>query len=110
MTAVAPSVFRRRRGAAPLFVPVFALVLLTLLGAHAVNLAIVYLLPPPPPEILRVSEVAAALRAPGRSLATQNGARLQSQVFGELPAPRNLRPTRTRELLQSELADQSTKS
>ena len=104
--AAASSAFRRRRGAAPLFVPVFALVVLTLLGAHAVNLAIVYFLPPPPPEFFRVSEVAAALRAPDRPVAVQNGAPLRSEPAADLPTPKNLRPTRMGGLLRTELAGQ----
>ncbi len=97
---------RHRRGAAPLFVPVFALVLLTLIGAHAVNLAIVYFLPPPPPEFFRVSEVAAALRNPQRPVAVENGLSLSSTYAGDVATPGNLRPTRVGGILRGELADQ----
>ena len=101
-----PGVASARRIGPPLFVPVFALVLLTLLGAHAVNLAIVYFLPPPPPEFFRVSEAAAALREPDHPVTAQNGLRLTSELLPELPAPKNLRPTRMGGLLRGELADQ----
>ena len=106
MSFATPAVFRRRRGAAPLFVPVFALVLLTLLGAHAVNLAIVYFFPPPPPEFFRVSEVAAALRAPDHPVAVQNGLSLTSAFAADLAPPQHQRPTRVGGILRGELADQ----
>ncbi len=51
--------------AAPLFVQVLGLVIVSLIAAHAVSLFIIFSLPPPPPEAYRLSEVAEALRAPG---------------------------------------------
>lgn len=55
----------QQRGAAPLFVQVLGLVIVSLLAAHAISLIILFSLPPPPPEAYRASEVAEALRAPG---------------------------------------------
>ncbi len=50
---------------APLFVQVLALVVVSLVAAHAISTAVIFSLPPPPPEIYRLSEIARALRAPG---------------------------------------------
>ena len=106
MTApAAPAPGRVRRGA-PLFVQVFALVLLTLLGAHAVNLAIVYFLPPPPPEVFRVSEVAQALRAPERPFPAQGAPPLRAAYAASVAAPGDQRLPRTGALLREELAEQ----
>lgn len=52
-------------GGAPLFVQVLALVVVSLVAAHAVLTAVIFSLPPPPPEIYRLSEIAKALRSPG---------------------------------------------
>ncbi len=108
-TAPPPPVGLRAARGAPLFVQVFALVLLTLIGAHAVNLAIVYFLPPPPPEVFRVSEVAAALSAPGRPMPVHGGQQAVAPLLAALapvPAvPVDQRPTRTGGLLREELAD-----
>ena len=110
MTAVAPTVgppgpVAAQGRAAPLFAQVFALVLLTLVGAQAVNLAIVYFLPPPPPEVFRVSEVAAALRTPGRATPGE-GVPLRAAYAPAIASPRDQRPTRTGAVLREELADQ----
>jgi signal transduction histidine kinase len=50
---------------APLFVQVLALVIVSLIAAHAISTAVIFSLPPPPPEIYRLSDVARALRDPG---------------------------------------------
>lgn len=50
---------------APIFVQVLALVVVCLAASHAITSAIVLHLPPPPPEIYRLSDVARALRSPG---------------------------------------------
>lgn len=50
---------------APLFVQVLALVVVSLVAAHAVSTAVIFTLPPPPPEIYRLTEIAKALRSPG---------------------------------------------
>ena len=48
---------------APVFAQLVALVLLALVAALAINVAIVFLLPPPQPDIHPLAEVAEALRA-----------------------------------------------
>jgi len=50
---------------APIFVQVLALVVVCLAASHAITTAIVLHLPPPPPELYRLSDVARALRSPG---------------------------------------------
>ena len=50
---------------APLFVQVLALVIVCLVAAHAISTAVILHLPPPQPEIYRLSDVAKALRSPG---------------------------------------------
>lgn len=50
---------------APLFVQVLGLVVICLVAAHAISTAVILHLPPPPPEIYRISDIARALRAPG---------------------------------------------
>jgi two-component system OmpR family sensor kinase len=47
---------------APLFAQLAALVLISLLGAEAINVGIILNLPPPPPNIYRVSEIIQALQ------------------------------------------------
>ena len=94
---------RRRRRSASFFAQLFALVLLSLVGSWAVNVGIIYLVPPPPPEFFRVSELAAALRAPGTPLAARNGRLITAAVLPALNAPRNLRPSAMGGVLQAEL-------
>ena len=55
---------RRGRGA-PLFLQVLALVIVSLVAAHSISSAVILHLPPPPPEIYRLSDIARALRSPG---------------------------------------------
>jgi two-component system, OmpR family, sensor kinase len=56
---------------APLFVQLAALVLISLLGAQAINVGIVFNLPPPPPNIYRVSEIIQALQ--GATIVSREG-------------------------------------
>lgn len=51
-----------RRHEASLFAQVLGLVIVSLVAAHAISLAILFSLPPPPPEPYRLSEVVAAVR------------------------------------------------
>ena len=51
---------------APLFVQLLALVLLSLVAALAINVAIVFLLPPPPRENIPIGEIAAAMKSAGQ--------------------------------------------
>ena len=47
---------------APLFVQALGLVIATLVAAQLIAIAVVFTLPPPPPEIYRLSEIARALK------------------------------------------------
>lgn len=50
---------------APLFLQVLALVLFTMVAAHAVSVAVLLSLQPPAPEVYRLNAVTSALRSPG---------------------------------------------
>jgi signal transduction histidine kinase len=65
---------------APLFVQVLVLMLLSLLAAQAVNVGIVFLLPPPPQEYYTVSEIAAVLKADGQAVHVGNGHTLTARL------------------------------
>lgn len=75
-----------KRGAAPLFVQVLGLVIVSLLAAHAISLVILFSLPPPAPEAYRAGEVAEALRAPGVTEVAE-GRPLVTRLVAE-PPPR----------------------
>jgi two-component system, OmpR family, sensor kinase len=55
----------KRRADASLFAQVLGLVIVSLVAAHAISIAILFSLPPPPPEPYRLSEVIAAVRNVG---------------------------------------------
>ena len=63
-----------------LFAQVFGMVLISLAASVAVNLIIVFALPPPPPEFYRLSEVVQALRAEGKPVTARNGRTLAATV------------------------------
>ena len=73
---------------APLFVQVLGLVIISLVAAHAVSTAVIFSLPPPPPEIYRLSDVTKALRNPG--VTPVEGAR--SLIVKVKPGPPDERP------------------
>lgn len=50
-------------GSAPLFVQALGLVIVTLVAAQLIAIAVVFNLPPPPPEIYRLSEIARAVKS-----------------------------------------------
>jgi len=50
-------------GGAPLFVQALGLVIVTLVAAQLIAIAVVFNLPPPPPEIYRLSEIARAIKS-----------------------------------------------
>jgi len=56
------------------------MVLISLAASVAVNLIIVFALPPPPPEFYRLSEVVQALRAEGKPVTARNGSTLAATV------------------------------
>jgi signal transduction histidine kinase len=70
---------------APLFVQVLALVLLSVVSAQLVNVGIVFLLPPPPPEYFTINEVAAVLKADGQPVHVGDGRTLASHIVQSLP-------------------------
>ena len=72
--------------AAPLFVQVLGLVIVSLIAAHVISLLILSRMPPAPPEAYRLSEVASALRAPGVTEASE-GRPLVTR-FRQSPPPR----------------------
>ena len=63
MTAIAPSWRLSTPWRSPVFVQLLGLVLLSLAAALAINVAIVFLLPPPQPDIHPLAEVADSLRS-----------------------------------------------
>ncbi len=71
---------------APVFAQLMALVLVSLVAALAINVAIVFLLPPPAPEMYPVTEVAAALKAGGAPVHSSNQHSFAAHVKGA-PAP-----------------------
>lgn len=67
----------------PLFVQVLSLVLLSLVGAQAINLGILFNLPPPMPDTYRASELALALR--GQAVAPRDGPPLRMRRVAQPP-------------------------
>ena len=60
-----------RRGA-PLFVQALGLVIVTLVAAQLIAIAVIFTLPPPPPEFYRSSEIVRAIKA-GQSVQPRDG-------------------------------------
>ncbi|MDP1738717.1 MAG: ATP-binding protein [Caulobacter sp.] len=91
---------------APLFVQVLALVIVSLVAAHAISTAVIFSLPPPPPEIYRLSEVAKALRNPGVTTVTESRP-LVVRTVRKPPVEPALRPrgVRWREDVRRSLAE-----
>ena len=81
---------RLRRGVTlPLFAQMLALLLIGLVAAQAINLGIVFFLPPPNPEIYTTTEIAQALNARGRTIRDNNGRNLAAKfVPGPTPPGR----------------------
>ena len=75
---------------ASLFVQVLTLVLVSLVAAQAVNLAIIFSLPPPQPTLFRVSEVVAALQ--GVPVVSADGVPLALSVADRPPPTSFLGP------------------
>lgn len=91
-----------KRGA-PLFAQVLGLVIVSLIAAQAISIAILFSLPPPPPEPYRMSDVTRALRTPGVS-AVGEGRPLITHLRAEAP------PDRTLGRRQAEFRDQLAES
>lgn len=75
---------RPRLSSAPIFVQVLLLVVVSLVAAHAINLAVVLFLPDPPPLGFSVNEAARALK--GESVTTPQGQKLKVRVQAAEPA------------------------
>jgi two-component system OmpR family sensor kinase len=88
---------------APLFVQVMGLVLISLIAVPAIGGAMLFSLPPPLPEVYRLSEVAQALKSPG-SHEVNEGPPLISRYRAEAPEE-SVRRTRWREDFRRTLAD-----
>jgi len=73
-----------RRGA-PLFVQALGLVIITLVAAQLISIAVIFNLPPPPPEFYRTSEIARALKT-GQSVTTRDGRLLIVKHHGSVRA------------------------
>jgi len=76
----------RRALTLPLFAQVLALLMIGLAAAQLINLGIVFYTPPPAPDIYSASELANALRAPGRTLRDSNGRNLTAHIVAK-PTP-----------------------
>lgn len=74
---------RPRLSSAPIFVQVLLLVVVSLVAAHAINLAVVLFLPDPQPLGFSVSEAARALK--GESVTTPQGQKLKVRVQPDEP-------------------------
>ncbi len=63
-------------GSTPLFVQALGLVIVTLVAAQLIAIAVVFNLPPPPPEIYRLSEIARTIKT-GATVQPRDGRALQ---------------------------------
>jgi signal transduction histidine kinase len=71
-----------RRGA-PLFVQALGLVIITLVAAQLISIAVIFNLPPPPPEFYRSSEIARAIKT-GQSVQPRDGRLLMVKQHGSV--------------------------
>jgi two-component system, OmpR family, sensor kinase len=92
----------------PLATQIIGLIIVSLTAALTVHATVALLIPPPPPEVYRISEVATALRNPGRELTARNGRQLRAERVpaGTSPNPNEDRPVRLERWLTHELATQ----
>ena len=104
---VARSVTARPRAASlPLFAQLFLLIVLSLVAAQAINLAVLYFLPSPPPDFFKMSEVASALKAQGRPVRARNGMILQAVARSAPGSDRARRFSPVADVLRRELSEQ----
>lgn len=73
---------QRGRGA-PLFMQALGLVTLTLVAAQLIAIAVIFTLPPPPPELYRLSEITRALKT-GQSVQPRDGRALVVQTRAKM--------------------------
>jgi signal transduction histidine kinase len=71
----------------PIGVQLVALLVASLLAAQAINIVVLFALPPPKPVLYRLSEVASALK--GGSLAARDGRPMVRRAAAQPPAPRD---------------------
>ena len=90
---------------APVFAQLMALVLVSLVAAMAINVAIVFVLPPPPPEMFSLSEVAAALKAGGAPVRTANDRTLVAHLRASPTPSLRKRPSFREAIATRGLAD-----
>lgn len=74
-----------RRRSAPLFVQALGLVTLTLVAAQLIAIAVIFTLPPPPPELYRLSEITRALKT-GHMVQPRDGRALVVQPRASMPS------------------------
>ena len=86
MTAAGALALLRAPLRAPLFMQVLALVFLSIVAAQLVNVGIVFLLPPPPPEYFTLNEVVGVLKAEGRPVHVGDGRTLATHISLAPPA------------------------
>jgi two-component system OmpR family sensor kinase len=84
----------RTKGGAPLFVQALGLVILTLVAAQVIAIAVIFTLPPPPPEFYRLSEITRALKT-GQTVQPRDGRPL---VIKQRPTMRSGGPDSPRRL------------
>lgn len=89
----------------PLFAQLFVLVLVSLVAAQAINVAFVFLLPPPPAEMFPLSEVEAALKAGGETVHASNDRTLVAHARADAPAYARGRPGFREAVLARSMAD-----
>lgn len=77
----------RRRTRVPIGVQLVALLVASLLAAQAINIVVLFALPPPKPELYRLSEVATALK--GGSLQARDGRPMVRRTAAVPPSPRD---------------------
>lgn len=78
---------RLRRGVTlPLFAQMLVLLLIGMVAAQAINLGIMFYLPPPTPDIYSATELAHALSIPGQTLRDSNGRNLTARIVAK-PTP-----------------------
>ena len=106
-TAAATAASRPRPSSAPLFAQLFLLIVLSLMAAQAINLAVLYFLPSPPPDFFKVSEVAAALKAEGAPVRAQNGVTLRAVLRSAPGSDRDRRYSPVADVLGRELSEQA---
>lgn len=75
---------QRRRGA-PLFMQALGLVTLTLVAAQLIAIAVIFTLPPPPPELYRLSEITRALKT-GQPVQPRDGRPLVVLARAKMPS------------------------